>query len=69
LKNPEGVIRSYSLASLPAKDHFLELHIRRKKSGQFSHWIFDEFQLGEYIDLQAPPLETAFIPHKITINL
>lgn len=38
LFNTNGTGRSYSLASLPAEDDFLELHIRRIPGGQVSEW-------------------------------
>ncbi len=54
LKNPHGVIRSYSIASLPSNDRFLELHVHKKSNGIMSHWIFDEFKVGDRIDFQGP---------------
>jgi len=54
LKNNQGVSRSYSLASFPKKDAFVELHIQRKDGGEMSGWIFDEFKEGDFIDVQGP---------------
>ena len=54
LKNPGGVVRSYSLASLPAKEEFLEFHIQRKTGGVFSNWVFDSLELGQSVDFQGP---------------
>ncbi|MBV1906138.1 MAG: 2Fe-2S iron-sulfur cluster binding domain-containing protein [Pseudomonadales bacterium] len=54
LRNAEGCIRSYSLASLPAQQEYLELHIRRHPDGEMSSWLFDEIQPGDLLDLQGP---------------
>ncbi len=54
LKNPDGIIRSYSIASIPSQDASLELHIHKKVNGVMSHWIFDEFNVGDNIDYQGP---------------
>lgn len=39
LARPDGLTRSYSLASLPGRDPFLELHIRLHPGGQMSDYI------------------------------
>jgi ferredoxin-NADP reductase len=52
LRRPDGVTRSYSLASLPAEDYFLELHIQRQDGGVMSNWLIDTLQAGDGIDIQ-----------------
>lgn len=54
LKNSQGIIRSYSIASLPSEDAFIELHVRRKNDGVMSNWLIDSFELGDFIDIQGP---------------
>jgi ferredoxin-NADP reductase/ferredoxin/truncated hemoglobin YjbI len=54
LRRPDGLIRSYSLASLPVEDYFLELHVLRKRGGAMSNWILDELQPGDELDIQGP---------------
>ncbi|MDH5432780.1 MAG: FAD-binding oxidoreductase [Gammaproteobacteria bacterium] len=54
LKNKHGVSRSYSLASVPQLDRYLELHIRLMENGEMSYWIFDTLEVGEYIEIQGP---------------
>jgi NAD(P)H-flavin reductase/ferredoxin len=39
LINPEQVARSYSIANNPAKDGFIELHIRLIDNGLMSEWL------------------------------
>jgi len=54
LKNEAGWLRSYSLASLPAEDEHLEIHVRRMPEGQMSHWLVDDFDVGMHIELEGP---------------
>ncbi len=46
--------RSYSLASHPAHDNFLEFHIRCYEGGVFSSWLRHDVQVGDEIKLQQP---------------
>jgi len=46
-------IRSYSLASLPTQDDFLELHIKRMPGGIVSNWLCDEIRQGDTIEIQG----------------
>ncbi|WP_052177663.1 2Fe-2S iron-sulfur cluster-binding protein [Methylotenera sp. G11] len=52
LRRPDGITRSYSLASLPAEDYFLELHVLRQDGGIMSNWLVDELNTGDGIDIQ-----------------
>ncbi len=60
LRRPDGVTRSYSLASLPDEDYFLEIHVQRKNGGIMSNWILDELNGGDELnagaalDIQGP---------------
>lgn len=54
LKRRDGVIRSYSLASLPGEDTFLELHVKRMPGGDVSNWLADSFAINDHIDIGAP---------------
>jgi ferredoxin-NADP reductase/ferredoxin len=53
LRRPDGITRSYSLASLPVEDYFLEIHVQRKNGGIMSNWIFDELNAGDELDIQG----------------
>ncbi len=53
LRRPDGLARSYSLASLP-DDHTLELHIRRTPQGQMSGWLFDEAHENDAVTVRGP---------------
>jgi len=52
LKNPGGVIRSYSLASLP-DEPYLELHVSKKNDGKMTLWLFEQFHVGDQIEFQG----------------
>lgn len=54
--------RSYSLASLPGADPWLEMHIRRVAGGQLSPWLFDSLQTGDEIALQAASGNCFYLP-------
>ena len=54
IKRTDGIIRSYSLASLPSEDNFLELHIKRMENGVMSNWLADEFEVGDSIKIEGP---------------
>lgn len=59
LRRPDGLTRSYSLASLP-DDYFLELHVQRKVNGAMSNWIFDSLNVGDPVELQGPQGECCY---------
>lgn len=52
LRRPDGVTRSYSLASLPDEDYFLELHVQRMNGGVMSNWLIDDLMAGDCIEIQ-----------------
>lgn len=54
LKGPAGLIRSYSLASLPSEDDCLRLHIQRIAGGRMSGWIHDELRVGQTVSVSQP---------------
>lgn len=54
LRRQDGLTRSYSLASSPEQDYFLDLHIRRYADGQMSRWLCDEVEIGTELEVQGP---------------
>jgi NAD(P)H-flavin reductase len=54
LRKNNGLVRSYSLASLPQTDSCLELHIKRFNNGEMSQWLMDELDVGQSVDIQGP---------------
>ncbi len=53
LLRPDGLARSYSLASLPV-DGTLELHVRRTERGQMSGWLFNQARENESVSIRGP---------------
>ncbi|MBT3534351.1 MAG: 2Fe-2S iron-sulfur cluster binding domain-containing protein [Rhodospirillaceae bacterium] len=54
LRRGDGLVRSYSLASVPRLEDTLELHIKRLGRGRMSNWIHDDLKVGEALDIQGP---------------
>jgi len=46
--------RSYSLASHPALNDYLELHIKRMPDGKFSQWAYATLAVGDTLGVQGP---------------
>jgi len=69
IRNPSGVVRSYSLASLPTQDYFLEIHVKRKKNGLMSNWLLDDSREGDEIEFQVPQGNCFYTPGNKKQNL
>ncbi|MGB1110253.1 MAG: FAD-binding oxidoreductase, partial [Gammaproteobacteria bacterium] len=54
LRGPAGAVRSYSIASSPLDEWFVELHVRRMAGGAVSHWLHDEVREGDELSIQGP---------------
>lgn len=54
VRRPGGPSRSYSLASVPGEDYYLELHVKRMRNGVISNWLIDELEVGGELDIQGP---------------
>lgn len=60
LRRPDGLTRSYSLASQPDEDPYLEIHVKRIAGGAMSNWIFDALAEGAEIDVHGPAGESYY---------
>lgn len=49
----DGLVRSYSIASLPSEP-WIELHVRKVKGGSMSTWLVDEATPGASVSLLGP---------------
>jgi NAD(P)H-flavin reductase len=58
----DGLTRSYSIASLPHTEHYLELHVARLEQGRMSNWIHDELRPGDVLAVSAPHGECCYRP-------
>lgn len=65
----DGLSRSYSLASVPGQDYFLELHIKRMPNGAMSNWLFDGLHVNDEIDIQGPHGNCCYTPDNKDQNL
>ena len=54
VKRTNGVTRSYSLASLPSEDNYIEFHVKRMPNGEMSNWMADEFNVSDSIEITGP---------------
>lgn len=64
VRNSQGDIRSYSIASLPTMEPFLELHIQKIANGKLSNWIFNTIDSGDIIEFQGPLGDCFYVPDK-----
>ncbi len=61
VRRSDGLSRSYSLASVPRVDSFVELHIKRMQNGKMSNWIHDELEAGDMLEIQGPQGDAFYI--------
>lgn len=54
LVNPDGVIRSYSIANIPHQDNYIELHIKIYEHGIMSTWLKEKAQSNQSIYIRGP---------------
>lgn len=60
--HPDGPTRCYSIASLPRRDGYLELHVRRVQGGRVSGWLVDEVSVGDDLELLPPAGKLVYPP-------
>lgn len=51
---PDGLTRSYSLASVPGADDALELHVKRMPGGAMSGYLCETLRRGDTLTLRGP---------------
>lgn len=49
-----GLQRDFSIASLPGRDAYFELHIRHVPDGRFTTWIASDLKVGDTISWEGP---------------
>jgi NAD(P)H-flavin reductase/ferredoxin len=59
---PDGLTRTYSLASLPQQHEPMELHVRKLNGGQMTTWLHDELQAGDDLEISDAIGECFYIP-------
>ncbi|MBI4752427.1 MAG: 2Fe-2S iron-sulfur cluster binding domain-containing protein [Acidobacteria bacterium] len=63
LIRPDGLARSYSIASLP-RESMIELHVRIIPNGQMSSWLLDEAQPGTPLTFRGPFGTCFYLPDR-----
>ncbi|MCC6488477.1 MAG: 2Fe-2S iron-sulfur cluster binding domain-containing protein, partial [Candidatus Hydrogenedentes bacterium] len=54
LIRPDGLVRSYSAASIPESDDFIEFHVALVPGGRMSEWIHHKVKHEDALELQGP---------------
>jgi len=62
LTSDTEVTRSYSLASVPELDDFLELHIRHVPGGLVSGWVMEKLQTGDIVTISQAAGQCSYLP-------
>lgn len=60
----DDLVRSYSIASVPGIDNYIELHIEKIENGVMSTWLFDELNVGDKLQLSEALGECYYLPGK-----
>lgn len=59
----DGLVRSYSIASVPSLDEGeLELHVRRLPGGRVSGWLHEVLREGDELRVQGPVGDCCYVP-------
>lgn len=69
VRRADGVVRSYSIASVPEEDYFLEIHVKRLPGGQMSAWLCDHVNVGDVVEVQGPIGDCFYDPETRDRNL
>ncbi|KTD20257.1 xylene monooxygenase [Legionella israelensis] len=54
LINPEGTIRSYSIANIPNQEGFIELHVKIYPDGSMGQWLVNKVTKNTEVKLRGP---------------
>lgn len=68
LHRPDGLIRSYSIASLH-NEGVIELHVERVANGRMSGWLHDDVRAGDNIEIDGPHGDCFYLSEKPQQNL
>jgi NAD(P)H-flavin reductase/ferredoxin len=70
LVNPEGTIRSYSIANIPEDDRFIELHIKIIPDGTMGQWLLHKASKNTKVKLRGPFGHCFYYnPKKLAFNM
>lgn len=69
LWNEHNVARSYSTASLPINDKYIEFHIKRIENGAFSSWAWSNLNEGDKVHVQGPLGDCFYTPTEFSQDI
>jgi len=55
-------VRSYSVASVPQQDPFIEFHVARVEGGRMSTWLHEQARPGDTLELMGPAGNCFYVP-------
>lgn len=58
----DDLVRSYSIANLPDKDGYVELHIKRLPDGRMSNWLHGDLKVGDLLEVRGPAGSCFYCP-------
>ena len=61
--------RNYSLASVPALDDALIMHVRRVPGGRVSGWIFEHLEIGDSVTISEAFGDCFYLPERPTQDI
>lgn len=61
----DGVTRSFSIASHPDRDAWIELHVKRIPGGAISPWLCEELSVGDEIEIRGPAGQFVYDPRDL----
>ena len=65
LRRADGLCRAYTLASVPALDKNLDIHVKQTPGGRSSGWIFERLAVGDEVDFHGPCGENFYEPGRV----
>lgn len=68
LINPAGTARSYSIANDPAREGYIELHIRLIEGGVMSTFLRDHVRAGDALTIRGPAGNCFYVPEDNAAN-
>jgi ferredoxin-NADP reductase/ferredoxin len=61
--------RSYSLASVPETDEYLQLHVRKVPNGRVSNWVHETLKAGDKIEISEAMGDCFYVPGNADQNI
>ncbi|QSA95493.1 FAD-binding oxidoreductase [Methylococcus sp. EFPC2] len=62
LARDTGLVRAYSIASVPHEDDHIHLHVRRLPNGRVSGWIHEQLRVGQTVEIRGPAGDCFYVP-------